>query len=76
MNSRMIVDRSIFSIAAWSPMVVALSSSRRRMSPATPRRNRVWIIGTGEATKYSENGGDLTVSAAAQSGPPAFAEAG
>jgi acetyl-CoA C-acetyltransferase len=36
----------------------------------------VWIIGTGEATKYRENGGDITVSAAAQSGPPAFAQAG
>ncbi|MEX0781130.1 MAG: thiolase domain-containing protein [Dehalococcoidia bacterium] len=36
----------------------------------------VWIIGTGEATKYNENGGDLTVSAGAQSGPSAFGEAG
>jgi len=36
----------------------------------------VWVIGTGEATKYNENGGDLTTSAAAQSGPVAFAEAG
>ena len=36
----------------------------------------VWILGTGEATKYPENGGDITVSAAAQSGPPAFGEAG
>lgn len=36
----------------------------------------VWILGTGEATKYPENGGDMTVSAAAQSGPQAFGEAG
>ncbi len=36
----------------------------------------VWILGTGEATKYPENGGDMTTSAAAQSGPLAFAEAG
>ncbi|MEQ8860292.1 MAG: thiolase domain-containing protein [Pseudomonadales bacterium] len=36
----------------------------------------VWILGTGEATKFPENGGDITTSAAAQSGPPAFAEAG
>ena len=36
----------------------------------------VWIIGTGEATKYRENGGDITVSAGAQSGPRAFADAG
>ncbi len=36
----------------------------------------VWIIGTGEATRYNENGRDLTVSAASQSGPSAFGEAG
>ncbi len=35
----------------------------------------VWIIGTGEATKYRENGGDITTSAGAQSAPIAFAEA-
>ena len=40
------------------------------------KKTPVWIIGTGEATKYSENGSDITVSAGAQSGPPAFAEAG
>lgn len=40
------------------------------------KQKPVWIIGTGEATKYRENGGDITVSAAAQSGPPAFAQAG
>ncbi len=40
------------------------------------KKKPVWIIGSGEATKYSENGGDLTVSAAAQSGPVAFGEAG
>ena len=40
------------------------------------RKKPVWIIGTGEATKYRENGGDITVSAAAQSGPPAFGQAG
>ena len=36
----------------------------------------VWILGAGEATSYPRNGGDITVSAAAQSGPPAFGEAG
>jgi acetyl-CoA C-acetyltransferase len=36
----------------------------------------VWIIGTGEATKFVENDSDLTVSAGAQSGPVAFAQAG
>ncbi len=40
------------------------------------KQKPVWIIGTGEATKYSENGSDITVSAAAQSGPTAFGEAG
>jgi acetyl-CoA C-acetyltransferase len=40
------------------------------------RKTPVWILGTGEATKYPENGGDITVSAARQSGPPAFGEAG
>ena len=32
----------------------------------------VWLIGSGEATKFLDNDGDLTVSAAVQSGPPAF----
>ena len=36
----------------------------------------VWLIGTGEATRYVDNGSDVTVSAAAQSGPQAFAQAG
>jgi acetyl-CoA C-acetyltransferase len=36
----------------------------------------VWILGSGEATRYPENGGDITTSAAVQSGPPAFGEAG
>tara|TARA_Y100001935_G_scaffold32080_1_gene25406 strand:+ start:3361 stop:4554 length:1194 start_codon:yes stop_codon:yes gene_type:complete len=36
----------------------------------------VWIIGSGESTKYPENGGDLTVSAGAHSAPIAFGEAG
>ncbi len=40
------------------------------------KQKPVWIIGSGEATKYSENGSDITVSAAAQSGPAAFGEAG
>jgi len=38
-------------------------------------KSPVWIIGAGEATKYRENGGDITTSAGAQSGPIAFAEA-
>ena len=43
---------------------------------ANCRKKPVWVIGGGEATKYRENGGDITVSAGAQSGPRAFAEAG
>ena len=43
---------------------------------ANCRRKPAWIVGTGEATKYRENGGDITVSAGAQSGPIAFADAG
>ena len=40
------------------------------------RKKPVWILGCGEATKYPEIGGDITTSAAAQSAPVAFAEAG
>ena len=43
---------------------------------ANCRKKPVWIIGGAAATKYRENGGDITVSAGAQSGPRAFAEAG
>jgi acetyl-CoA C-acetyltransferase len=40
------------------------------------KQKPAWIIGSGEATKYVENGGDITVSAGAQSAPPAFGQAG
>jgi acetyl-CoA C-acetyltransferase len=36
----------------------------------------VWILGAGEATGYPVNGGDITTSAAVQSGPVAFGQAG
>jgi len=36
----------------------------------------VWILGGGEATGYPTNGGDITTSAALQSGRSAFGEAG
>ncbi|MBM4410392.1 MAG: hypothetical protein FJ037_03535 [Chloroflexi bacterium] len=39
------------------------------------RKKPVWIIGSGQATKYRENKGDITTSAAAQSAPIAFGEA-
>ena len=40
------------------------------------KKKPVWLIGSGEATKYRENDGDITTSAGAQSAPIAFAEAG
>jgi acetyl-CoA C-acetyltransferase len=40
------------------------------------RQPPVWLLGSGEAVAYPENGGDITVSAAARSGPVAFGEAG
>ena len=52
--------------------VIIASADVARDCPHTP----VWLLGTGEATKYSEHGGDITTSAAAQSGPTAFGEAG
>ncbi len=39
------------------------------------RKKPVWILGSGQATKYRENKGDITTSAAAQSAPIAFGEA-
>ena len=52
-------------------MIIASAAMARNA-----RTKPVWIIGGAEATKYRENGGDITVSAGAQSGPIAFAEAG
>jgi acetyl-CoA C-acetyltransferase len=40
------------------------------------RKPPVWILGTGEALGYPENGRDITTSAAAISGPAAFGQAG
>lgn len=40
------------------------------------RKPPVWILGTGEASRYPEIGGDITSSAAVQSGSQAFGEAG
>jgi acetyl-CoA C-acetyltransferase len=40
------------------------------------RKSPVWILGSGEATKFPTSGGDITSSAATQSGPQAFGEAG
>jgi acetyl-CoA C-acetyltransferase len=40
------------------------------------KQRPVWVLGGGEAIKYPENGDDITVTAAARSGPMAFGEAG
>jgi acetyl-CoA C-acetyltransferase len=40
------------------------------------RKPPVWIIGSGEATRYPTNDRDITYSAAVQSGPVAFGQAG
>jgi acetyl-CoA C-acetyltransferase len=76
MKSRMIADPlhllECCMISDGGGAVVIAGAEVARNCAKTP----VWILGTGEATKYPENGGDITVSAAAQSGPPAFGEAG
>lgn len=40
------------------------------------KKKPVWLLGSGEAVKYPTNGGDITTSAAAQSAPIAFGQAG
>jgi acetyl-CoA C-acetyltransferase len=43
---------------------------------AGARKKPVWLIGSGEATRYPTNDRDITRSAAEQSGPVAFGQAG
>ena len=75
-NSRMIADPlhllecCMISDGGGAVVIAAPDVARNCAKPP------VWILGTGEATKYPENGGDITTSAAAQSGPQAFGEAG
>ncbi len=75
-NSRMIADPlhllECCMISDGGGAVVIASPEVARNCAKPP----VWIIGSGEATKYPENGGDITTSAAAQSAPIAFGEAG
>ena len=52
--------------------VIIAAADVARDSKQTP----VWLLGAGEATKFPENGGDITTTAAAQSGATAFGEAG
>ncbi|MFU8818046.1 MAG: thiolase C-terminal domain-containing protein [Pseudomonadales bacterium] len=75
-NSRMIADPlhllecCMISDGGGAVVIAAADVARDCAKPP------VWILGSGEATKYPENGGDITTSAAAQSGPQAFGEAG
>lgn len=75
-NSRMIADPlhllECCMISDGGGAVVIASPEVARNCKKPP----VWILGSGEATKYPENSGDITTSAAAQSGPVAFGEAG
>ncbi len=75
-NSRMIADPlhllECCMISDGGGAVVIASPEVARNCKKPP----VWILGSGEATKYPEAGGDITTSAAAQSGPTAFADAG
>ena len=76
LGSRMIADplhlleSCIISDGGGAVVIASADVARGAKQPP------VWILGTGEATKYPENGGDITTSAAAQSGPSAFDEAG
>ena len=65
-----LLDCCIISDGGGAVVIVAPELAREG------RSEPVWILGTGEAVKYAENGGDLTVSAGARSGPTAFGEAG
>ncbi|MCZ6890584.1 MAG: hypothetical protein O7H39_19005 [Gammaproteobacteria bacterium] len=75
-NSRMIADPlhllECCMISDGGGALVIASADVARDCAKDP----VWIIGTGEATKYPEIGGDITTSAAAQSAPIAFGDAG
>ncbi len=75
-NSRMIADPlhllECCMISDGGGAVVIASPEVARDCKKPP----VWIIGTGEATKYPEPGADITISAAAQSAPIAFGQAG
>ena len=75
-NSRMIADPlhllECCMISDGGGAVIISSADIARDCKKPP----VWILGSGEATKYPENGGDITTSAAVQSAPQAFGEAG
>jgi acetyl-CoA C-acetyltransferase len=75
-NSRMIADPlhllECCMISDGGGAVVIASAEVARNC----RKKPVWLLGSGEATRYPESGADITVSAAVQSAPIAFAQAG
>lgn len=75
-NSRIIADPikllECCLISDGGGAVVVASPDVARDVPKKP----VWILGSGEGLGYPQNGGDITTTAAAQSGPAAFAGAG
>ena len=75
-NSRMIADPlhllECCMISDGGGAVVIASAEVAKNCRNAP----VWILGSGEATKYPEIGGDLATSAAIQSAPLAFSDAG
>ncbi len=75
-NSRMIADPlrllECCMISDGGGAVVIASPEIARNCSKAP----VWILGTGESTKYPEIGGDMTTTAAAQSAPEAYGDAG
>ncbi|MFK7913989.1 MAG: thiolase domain-containing protein [Pseudomonadales bacterium] len=75
-GSRMIADPlhllECCMISDGGGAVVIASPEVARNCPNPP----VWILGSGEATGYPENGRDITTSAGAITAPEAFAQAG
>ena len=76
LDSRMIADPlhllECCMVSDGGGAIVITSASVARNTKKTP----VWLIGSGEATRYVTNGSDITRSAAEQSGPVAFGQAG
>ncbi len=75
-NSRMIADPlrllECCMISDGGGAVVIAAPDVARNARQAP----VWLLGAGHATRYPTNGGDITTSAAVQSAPAAFGEAG
>lgn len=76
MNSRMVADPlrmlDCCIISDGGGAIVLATEEVARNCRSKP----VWVLGTGEATKFRRNEDDLTITAAARSGPSAFGQAG